>query len=687
MEKIIGGRETTCSFPVRIRHKLLWPCYEFIAIAEGIDNYEKNIIEEVVLRLADIGVTDLKEIAACTGLEEDLVSFMQSRLEQRGCLDSCQRITDTGKERLGEFSVKHRKEIHVYVDAVSGRIVPYYNMLDYDNSFKHSDGKEVGSGEFRFKGFSTAGTETDDWQEAHKLHYSEDYNRIPESDDVTAMLHKLFPKKDGIFARVDKDQSVKRNLRWIMLDIMQPEGSSRDWVLTDGFGHISTFFSCTKISDPDDSRFISSLRNRVQVKTNETEKSLVLPDRKYPKLHDKLVSAQKCITDLESLVVDSPDKEEALLSAMTDSLLLLTQLVEWVLFYILHDKKNEYRAREVLSNFKKFKNNKDSLHVIGEIAAKSARELGFECGAEEKKFLKQGYGKLLHAFNEVPSLFALLDILLIAFEKEPWLKKFAKELPDFLFVLTNLNRGRNKSFHSGSVDGSRKEFTNYIEESYKEILALMKAGLGVEVSKTNILSTAEILAVQNERDEAISRMEEALGFTICHTLDAKFVRFVTDMERRGTEPGSLNNAIILDQYKILENLFVSANEALGDELRNSNWKKKAQSAGFELSETNEFRSIRETNKDRISQALDRKPASMNAACIAFCTLADIRLLKGISASWKSMLKDVSYIAFKRAHGEIPASIDAKRALEMKAHIIWLVKFFAENGFFSGETVN
>ena len=45
MEKIIGGKEWNGSFQVRIRQKILWPCYEFIAQAEGIDNYERNIIE------------------------------------------------------------------------------------------------------------------------------------------------------------------------------------------------------------------------------------------------------------------------------------------------------------------------------------------------------------------------------------------------------------------------------------------------------------------------------------------------------------------------------------------------------------------------------------------------------------------------------------------------------------------
>ena len=682
MEKIIGGKDMNNSFPVRIQHKLLWPCYEFIVQGEGIEDYEKNIIEEVVLKLSEINVTDTKEIASCTGLEEDLVSFMQSRLEQKECLDSCLRITELGKQKLGEFSKNQSKEIHVYVDAVSGRIIPYYSMIGSDNRFKYSYGKEEkdGSGNdfFKYKAYSTAGTETDEMQIAYKLHYDESFNRVPDSGDVTAMLHKIFPKKDGVFARIDGSQNPKKNLRWIMLDVMQPEGASREWIFTDGFGKITSFFSSQSIKNEADRKFISSLRDNLQIQTNAREQSISKADKKYPKLKEKLDSAQKCMKELR-MIVDSPDKEENLLSAMTDSLLFLAQLAEWVLFYILHDGQSEYRAKRVLSEFEKFKENRASAFIIAGIASKTARCIGFDCGTEEKKSLTQRYGKLWYAFNHVPSLFPLLDVFLIAFEKDAWLRKFADENNDFLSVLTNLNVSRNQSFHSGKISDS-KNFVEGTEKAYQEILSLMEACLGLKIEESQKLSFAEKIALQNERDQAIGRMEQSLGFTLCRTLDSNLIRFVTDMERRGTQPDSLNNAIVLDQYKILEHLFVSVNESLGDDFLNSDWKEKIRSAGFEFSETNEFKSILGTDGDRINSALERKPSSMNAACIAFCTLSDVNLLRGISAGWRRMLSDVSYIAYKRGHGEIPSEVDAVRMLEIKRHIIELIHFFAENGF-------
>lgn len=683
MEKIIGGKEWNGAFPVRIRQKILWPCYEFIAQATGIDNYERNIIEEVILRLADINVTDIKDIVSSTGLEEDLVSFMQSRLEQHGCLDDCFRITDDGKQRLGEMIENHSSSIHVYVDAVSGDVVPYFSMLEDNDRFNYSFGKEEweesGRSFFKYKGYSTAGTESDEFETAYKLQYDKNLNVVPRSEDVTAMLHKLNPGKDGVYARVEEMQNTSKNLRWILVEVFQPEGSSRDWVFTDGFGKVTSFFSVQRINNDIDKKYIASLRESVQVRTNANNSSTVSKSvEKYPKLKEKLVSLQKCMKELD-LFVDSPDKEDNLRSAMADSVIYLTQLVEWVLFYIMHKHSNEYGVKEFLDKNRRMFSSRASSYIIGSSAFKSAQNLGFDIGLNEKKAFRQKNGKLWDAFEKTPKLLPLLDVLLISLGQESWLKEFAGENPDFLSILVDLNEKRNQGMHVGFVKDD-KDFLAYVKKAYNEILFFMQMGLNVKINETNKFTFEEKIALQNERDAAISRMEVNLGFSLCHTLNASLIRLVVDMERRGTKTDDLNYAIILDQYRILECLFRSVNESLGDGLKNSDWKEKMKHAGFAIPEENEFKTLLKTKENKIRSALNRKDASMNAACIAFCTLADTELLRGISAQWREMLSDICYIVHKRSHGEIPDSIDEKRTLEIKKRIIDLIHYFAEKGF-------
>ena len=101
----------------------------------------------------------------------------------------------------------------------------------------------------------------------------------------------------------------------------------------------------------------------MHIQTNAQKKSVSEVNHKYPKLKEKLDSAQKCMQELR-MVVDSPDKEENLHSAMADSLLYLTQLAEWVIFYILHKGQFEYKAKTVLSDLEKFRDNKSSDYII-----------------------------------------------------------------------------------------------------------------------------------------------------------------------------------------------------------------------------------------------------------------------------------------------------------------------------------
>ena len=125
MERIIGGIKQKYPFPVCKTHRLLWPCFEFIAYVDGLDNYEKNILDEIFLKLAKIGVTSDEEIGECTALETDTISFMQSRLQQKGLLDVAYHITEEGEKVIEKLTEKRSIPVYVYVDALTGRIVPH----------------------------------------------------------------------------------------------------------------------------------------------------------------------------------------------------------------------------------------------------------------------------------------------------------------------------------------------------------------------------------------------------------------------------------------------------------------------------------------------------------------------------------------------------------------------------------
>ena len=691
MEKIIGGQELENPISAGVQQKILWPCYEFIAHAEGLDNFEKNIIEEVVLKLAAINVRSDSEIAECTGLDEDLISFIHSRLQQKGLLDETCGITDAGKMKLEEFAEKHSQDIHIYVDALSGRVLPYWAPVSERNNFHYDGGRWDRKDDdnpdkplfFRYKAISSAGMESDEEQAAYPLRFEKDaYNSVPEVDDVSAMLHTLFSKNDSIVVRIDESQDCDKNLCYCLMEILLPDGNTRRWVCTDGFGKLSAFFSTDLIADEKDKKFLTDLRSKLQSGTNAAKSEKKLAHEEYPRFAEKLSLVQKSMSAL-GLRVDSPDKEEELRMARNDTLLYLTQLAEWAFYYILHRKCFEYKARAVLSDFEKFRGNKASAHIIGKIAEKKAVALGFSIEGNCKKSLRERYGRILSAFENTPSLFALVDLCVISLTDEMWLKDFAKNAPDFLLDLALLNKMRNESFHAGDTTATLSQ----IRGIYGKILHLLKVGLGVDVNSENKMSFAERHEFQNERISAIARMEDALGFTLCRILDNTLLGFFTDMERRSLDMEHIDTAVILDMYRILESVFVQVNEGLGNENKKSDWREKTRSAGFVLDGGAECKALLSTNEKRIQIALERKPLSMNAACIAFLTLSDIKLLREVKNKWRSLPADVSYIVDLRGHGEIPDCIDEVRVWEIKAHITDLICFFAEKGFLSQKNVN
>ena len=685
MEKIIGGKDLNYGqFSMQLHHKILWPCYEFIAMAEGVENSEgKNILEETILRFADIKITDTREIADSLCLDKDLVSFIQSRLEQKMCLDDCHRITQKGLEQLGQYLEKKPVNINIYVDAVSGRIIPYYTTIESKEYFKYSSGHEEKNNCFYYKGYTTAGKESDEETEAYKLHYGFEFNQVPDGREVAAMLRKLFPGRDNVSALVDFNQKCGKNLRWFLLDIVQPKGATRNWIFSDGFGELSSFFSVEAIKHEDDSQYIRGLRNYLTTQTNAVADKKLESGSNFPEIEEKLQNVQKYMEVLKQ-PVESSDSEEYFISARNDTALYLTQLAEWTVYYYLHNGNNEYRIKEKLRELRKnFK--KPSGALIVNFAAKCANSLGFEF--YEKDMAKESYSRLERAFYKTPSLFAVLYLMLISFENEKPLKEFAKLHPDFISVLADLNKNRNNAFHSGEIE-SDDAFKELAERVYKEILDLMKITLNITVTSSNTISFAERNAVKNERDSAIGRMEESLGFALSRKLPSNITRFIIDMERYSPEEKSLNKAVILSMYQVLENVFVALNDSLSDESKNSDWRRKALFCGFEFDETAEdFKSLNSTQGHYVRMATERKPATMNAACIAFMILADTELLQSISSKWRTMLKDISYIAGKRAHGEVPDEIDSEQVMKIKGKIYIFIKESSENGFFTQKNVN
>lgn len=691
MMRTLGGKKLNNSFPYRLKANLLWPAYEFAVPVEGYSSEKQNIIENTILKLMEINIISDKEIADATGLETDLVSFIQSRLFQKGYIDETYKITENGQNYIGELSEsKNTSYINIYVDAITGKVIPYVKELNNDEDFqyvidlkKESDDNKDFPRFYTFKQTESLGEDTDDELKAWQLEGNNILNSEPDTDKINDILSKKFPGEKVFVRHMTIEQNIKRNFVNFMVEIFLPKGASGidDWIISDGFGNISAYFS-NQIShfSEQDCDYINRLRNSLENTFFGEETTLKKQNGKYKELFEKIENVQREMTTINNSI-NSPDLEVIYISAKNDAILYICQMLEWTFFYTLH--KFQYETDSVLLELSKLAKNRSSHYIIGNKVFRILSEMKMKTDTMTKNRLTESYKRLVSSYNSIPSLFPLFDLVILALKEEDFLSNFISKNQDFVLYLQKLISLRNTSFHTGDDIIKKTD----IEPLYSLALKVVESFLNINVEKVNgSKSFYEEVSEQSHRDAAILRVERNFGFLICNTLDKSIIRFFIDMERRINNKGQIiNNAIILDLYKIYETIFKSLNLSLSNEYKSSDWLEKARSANF-LLDSKKIGAVEHASPERVDKALNRKPSSMQATCVAFITLASIDLLREIAVMWNTFIEDISYIAHVRGHGEIPSIIDKSIVSEICKHSYRLIKQLVDKGFLLNQDI-
>lgn len=136
-------RPKVISFPVSLDglkiasqpKSILWPCHAFSVSIPQKKKSGLNIFEETVLRLTEIESGDTDEIAGITGLEKELVSFIQSRLNQLELVDYRHNLSKAGLALLDSWRESSDCDVEyvvgtVFVDLLIGKLLPYIHTGD-----------------------------------------------------------------------------------------------------------------------------------------------------------------------------------------------------------------------------------------------------------------------------------------------------------------------------------------------------------------------------------------------------------------------------------------------------------------------------------------------------------------------------------------------------------------------------
>ena len=194
-------------FSCKIKEYLLWPAYEFEIPIKGYKNIEFNILEYTILQFININIIEEEEISKATGLETDLISFIKSRLYQKGYINNADRIEIAGKQYIEDLSKKEEENnityINIYVDAITGKLIPYVKDIQNSDCFRNvNELKQVldenKKGFTEFWNFSlnvSVGKDSDKIYRARELKENPEKNRLPNdlrliNEHVLKTIHK-----------------------------------------------------------------------------------------------------------------------------------------------------------------------------------------------------------------------------------------------------------------------------------------------------------------------------------------------------------------------------------------------------------------------------------------------------------------------------------------------------------------
>ena len=668
--KILCGENLINNFSYLIKEYLLWPAFEFDIPIKGLYvNNDKNILEYNVLQFVNINIMEEDEIAKDLGLEIDLISFIKSRLFHKGYIDVADKITTLGKQYIEDLSEKENTEyINIYIDAITGKIIPYIKHIKNYDCFKNVSELSKDEKYYKFKLNQSVGKDSDEECIARILYdKNRKYNYLPKLHLINESIHKMHQNAYIPYFTVQEDMGG--NEVYFLVELFMLEGMSGpgDWIVSNGFGKISNFFSnnLEQISQ-EDQKYITNLRK--QLETDYIGKNDIKQNgnNKYNKLIEKIEAFQKKYDTMNTIFNKkerSKDEKKIYKETKNDAIVLITQMLEWTFYYTLHNYK--FNVDKIFSEeLKNVPKNNESKYIIGNKVYNLLIKLNLKMDYMTKNILKESYNKLKIAYNETPSIFPLFDLIVLALKDEVFFKEFIKDNKSFVVELQDLMVLRNVASHTYND----QDIKNKIDHFYKLFKKVKKVFLNTELkTETNKKSFSEMTDEEISRIDAIKRVEEKLGLLLSNVLDSSLITSFVNIEmfikEINNEEEIKSNLIILDLYKIYERIFVLMNLSFSDDYKNTNWEQKSQNVGFSLV-PKKIKAITKIKKEFFNDALMRKPSSMQAACAAFLALSNDRLLKDIKDFWPTFVEDISLIANLRKHGEAPEEITQEEKLSI-----------------------
>ncbi|WP_035205790.1 hypothetical protein [Isoalcanivorax pacificus] len=697
--KVISFRTGLDGLNIAARQSVLWPCHAFNISIPQKKKSGLNVFEETVLKITEIESGDTENIALLTCLENELVAFIQNRLNQLGLLNDRYELSEHGQELLNEWQNKSDGNLEytvatVFVDLLSGKLLPYVSteQLSY---------KKISSiGDNGFIDFLINPTNEKSRVSARQIRPSKDsfWKAVPDSNDIIRAIRE-FKKKYKRHALLNQgvDQypppvpmaeaiSLHENpeLVYLHCNVLIQIGNS-DLLVTDGcgFGFSESFANYLTSQDW---KWVIDLKNKGVIdrlssdqsnEEAEDESSATDGLKKYPRIARPLRRAQEYLSDAEKIEVDSSNDEQEFARLTGLAVVALYEAIEWALRFVVSD--NPVTHWERLFSSQSYRENDKILRSF-------ATKIGFDVSDSVKALLQVKSGKIRAVDRGVSEMQPLLALAIAGAINDPNhpLNHLAIEDSGCLSFINALKEVRDPVSHGSSTD---VELSPETLEGYRDRTTRLIQSLIPDITEDAYTAkTKQERDIDQVRLKARIELDKSLGLgfvqAVSPSLREELVKVTILSQRTNLDNEQLQRYINLLASIMQLSLFEVAKDRRSSVKNRTNLRddaiEKIVQSGFYPAPDAIPEQISTVNTKRLYRAVQGSSTTLGAHLLAVFLLGSESELIDMQKSDSKFVDFVANLIQLRGHGNKQQSDFSRDDMEsLKNNVFKAIKIITE----------
>ena len=669
-------------FSTRLAKQFFWPLYRYQVAVTGL-----NVFEFVMLQFLSAENYSIETLKKLTGMEADLIDFLQQRLHHKGFLDENYYVTESGKAHI-EYSNSTEAEpafFYVYADPFTGALLPYIEPIEHEQQIttdiinagkqfigftvKTSLGKESAANNKKIWAFQFPEgriTAPSDHALSNVIRKAENEKLKDHIDSGGASIRLCSPNPDKVY---------------LAIHFVLQNGNSSKWLITEGFsGDISALFaeSLEKLTKEDQQEIRESRNTLINKMLNipEQEAKTLTPEQQkklcpyyiYFQIYKKLKEVEKI--NAERLTsISSSAKQRERNERVQKYIINLYEVLEWA-FY--HSASTAAGVMSILDDIKYL-----SPEEIKNRALAVAEYLHLHIDENDKKLFAVKYGSIAGCLKGQPQLIPLLVLHLLCAEHTSAdnFHTLLKKEPEIITRFAWFKKKRDPAKHGESIALTEQERSDAYNICYTTLEVLFPGSERKEQQHPASTDDAKILsdtecARLNRYAYAEKEAEARLGFAVQRRLPNALYAGIINIEKAFADAGEgdCDISVLNNFYNLFDTLFcyINADLPVAEPFITAQTSlEKAKCTGFRVH--TDVTTLEAVNPDRLELALKNKKISLQASFLCFLFKAPDELLRQVSADCDQLVTAINDLAEFRGHGDF-INVTEEESRKMQAQI-------------------